>query len=333
VPDSAYFGERGRSYQACGGNRSALVYRVATALRTGYDLVIAGHVNLAPLLSFGLPGQRPPARVTLIYGIDAWSRLPWMRRIALQHSDRVVAISRFTADAATQANNLDSNKVDVVPCCLDPLFSVPDPQSDLLDADDFPALGRNSLLTVSRLSLVESSKGHMTVLRSMPRVLQSVPDVTYAIVGVGDLQPVLERLTSELGIGDHVRFLGALSDDDLRRCYRTCGAYVMPCKWEGFGLVFLEAMAYARPIIAGNLDAAPEVVGDTALLVDPDDAEELARAIVRLLSDGQLQIRLGQAGRARLAEHFTYARFRASLMAVLGQAVAYQRPVAVRVAD
>jgi glycosyltransferase involved in cell wall biosynthesis len=107
----------------------------------------------------------------------------------------------------------------------------------------------------------------------------------------------------------------------------------MPCKWEGFGLVFLEAMAYAQPIIAGNLDAAREVVGDTALLVDPDDSEDLAKAIVTLLSNADLHMRLGQAGRARLAEHFTYLRFRTSLMAVLEQAVACKRPMTAQVAD
>jgi glycosyltransferase involved in cell wall biosynthesis len=249
--------------------------------------------------------------LTLIYGIDAWTRLPWIRRAALQRSDLIVSISRFTAEAATAANDLRPAKVAVVSCCLDPL--VWDAGERVTDNGDqgLPALRQNSLLTVSRLSRAEASKGHETILRALPSVLASIPNVTYAIVGEGDLRPVLERLVSDLGLNQHVCFLGALSDRDLRRCYETCTAYVMPSKWEGFGLVFLEAMAHARPIIACERDAAPEVVGDTALLVsDPDDVREVAQTIARLLSSPELQTRLGEAGRARLAEHFTYTRFR-----------------------
>jgi glycosyltransferase involved in cell wall biosynthesis len=311
LPDPCYFGKRGRSYQACGGNRRGFAYRVARALRTSYDLVIAGHVNLAPLVYLPVSTKRPAARLTLIYGIDAWDRLPWLRRLALKQSDLVVSISRFTAAAATAANDLDPARVAVVACCLDPLVwdageRLPDRREKRL-----PPLQRNSLLTVSRLSRAEASKGHETILRALPSVLATIPNVTYAIVGDGDLRPVLEQLASDLGLEQHVRFLGALADRDVRRCYETCTAYVMPSKWEGFGLVFLEAMAYARPIIASQRDAAPEVVGDTALLVsDPDDAGEVGQTIARLLSSPDLQTRLGQAGRARLMEHFTYERFR-----------------------
>lgn len=311
VPDPGYFGKRGRFYQACGGDRRGFAYRVAAALRKSYDLVIAGHVNLAPLAYLPLSAKRSAPRLTLIYGIDAWGRLPWIRRVALQWSDLVVSISRFTAEAATTANHLEPTKVAVVSCCLDPLFW--DAREPLAHDGDqcLPALPQNSLLTVSRLLRAEASKGHETILRALPSVLASIPNVTYAIVGDGDLRPDLERLASDLGVEQHVFFLGALPDRDLRRCYETCTAYVMPSRWEGFGLVFLEAMAHARPIIASQCDAAPEVLGDTALLVsDPGDAREVGQTIARLLSSPELQTSLGQAGRARLAEHFTYERFR-----------------------
>lgn len=313
-PDTRYFGPRGRTYVACGGSRPAFVRRIVKSLRSRYDLVIAGHVNFAPLVV-----AHSGARVTLIYGIDAWARLPWARRVSLQRSHSVLAISRFTADAAIRANDVDPHKVDVVACCLDPFLSDPGQPAD---GGDFPGLAKNSLLTVSRLSLAESSKGHDIILRALPRVLASVPDATYAVVGEGDLKPVLERLSCELGLRDHVRFLGALPDADVQRCYRTCTAYVMPSKWEGFGLVFLEAMAHARPVIAGQVDAAPEVVGDTALLVDPGDVDALAQTIIRLLGSPELQSRLGRAGRARLDEHFRYDHFRASFMNRLERCVA-----------
>jgi phosphatidyl-myo-inositol dimannoside synthase len=326
-PDGRYFGSRGRSYTACEGDRRALVYAVTRAfLQTRYDLVIAAHVNLSPVLLILAPLQRSAARVTLVYGTDSWIRLPWLRRLALRQSQLVVAISRHTADRTTRANRLDPRKVDVVPGGVDPHLAEASASREVPDDFGQPVLGKNSLLTVARLSSLEASKGHRTVLRSLPRVLASVPDVTYHIVGEGDLGPSLQRLACELGIERHVRFHGALSDRDLRRCYRSCTAFVMPSIWEGFGLVFLEAMAYARPIVAANRDGAPDVLGDAALLVDPNDAEQLAQKLITLLSNPLLRAHLGQAGRARLDEHFTYDRFRSSFLRSLQASAARGGP-------
>jgi phosphatidyl-myo-inositol dimannoside synthase len=312
-PDERYFGPHGRAYVACGGSRAEFVARVAQALCRQYDLVIAGHVHFAPLL----PLARAK-RVTFIYGIDAWSRLPWLRRASLQRSHRVLAISRFTADAASRANDVDRQAIEVVPCCLDPFLYGEATASDGASTE----LAHNSLLTVARLSLAESSKGHEVVLRAMPRVLDAVPDASYAIVGDGDLRPLLEDISARLGLSERVRFYGALTDQEVQSCYRTCTAYVMPSRWEGFGLVFLEAMAHGRPIIASTRDAGAEVVGEAALLVDPEDTPAVAETIIELLRTPELQVRYGQAGQARLAAHFTYERFRESLLSRLEQCAA-----------
>ena len=106
--DREYFGARGRTYQACGGNRRVLVRRVLQALRREtYDVVLAGHVNLAPLLMCAAAGRGRAKRVTMIYGVDAWIRLPLLRRLALQHSHRVLAISGYTARETARHNQLN----------------------------------------------------------------------------------------------------------------------------------------------------------------------------------------------------------------------------------
>ncbi|HEY2593714.1 MAG TPA: glycosyltransferase family 4 protein [Chloroflexota bacterium] len=316
APDPYYFGKGGRSYVACGGDRRLLVRRVLRALRREtYDVVLAGHVNLAPLLLTAAARRGRSKRVTMIYGVDAWVRLPLMRRLALRRSHRVMAISGYTARETVRHNQLDPKKVDLTYACLDPsLARVPSASSA---GDGTPAPDRHALLTVSRLWRSESSKGHHAILRALPRVLESVPSAKYWIVGEGDLQPDLERLSDELGVKSHVRFFGAVSDASLRNCYQNCAAYVMPSKWEGFGLTFLEAMAYARPIIGGASDAAPEILGDAALLVDPDDTRQIGDAIIRILSEPDFQARLGAAGQQRLTDHFTYDKFHSRLMTSL----------------
>jgi glycosyltransferase involved in cell wall biosynthesis len=310
-PDPKYFGERGRSYLACGGDRRLLVKRVLSALRYHrYDVVLAGHVNLAPVLLTAAARPGRARRVTLIYGVDAWSRLSLVRRLALRRSHRVLAMSRYTAHAMVRSNQVDPRLVDVTYGCLDPaLAEHAAAESSVVDTQ--------ALLTVSRLWRSEASKGQQAVLCALPRVLESVPTATYWIVGEGDLQPDLDRLSQELGVRSRVQFLGSVPDHVLRRCYQNCAAYVMPSKWEGFGLAFLEAMAYARPVIGGARDAAPEILGDAALLVDPEDTDQLGEAIVRVLSEPDLRQRLGAAGRQRLSDHFTYNRFRTRLMASL----------------
>jgi glycosyltransferase involved in cell wall biosynthesis len=308
--DPRYVGPRDFTYHAFGGSRKRFSMHVAGALlRQAYDVVITEHVNLAPLMFVTLPGRAQPRRITVMHGIDVWSRLPWLRRRSLQASDVALSVSRFTADIATRENDLHPHKVCVVHNCLDPFF----------DETEAPAAAHptDRLLTVSRLLRSESSKGHTSVLNALPQVLNEVPDLTYDIVGDGDLRQDLEALSTRLHLTDHVRFLGNISDAQVRTCYKECTAYVMPSKWEGFGLVFLEAMAYARPVIAGNRDAASEVLGDTAILVDPDDAGAVGDAIRGLLRSRDLQRQLGQAGAARLRERFTYASFAHALMEVL----------------
>jgi glycosyltransferase involved in cell wall biosynthesis len=307
-PDPQYFGERGRWYVACGGDRRLLVKCVLAAQRREpYDLVLAGHVNVAPLLFPSAVRRGRSKRITMIYGIDAWVRLPLLRRLALRRSHRILAISGYTARETARSNHIDPGQFDVTYCCLDPgLVNHQPAQPRTTDS--------GALLTVSRLWRSEASKGQHAVLRALPRVLESVPSATYWIVGEGDLQPELEQLSEDLGVKSHVRFFGSVTDQTLRECYRDCAAYVMPSKWEGFGMAFLEAMAYGRPIIGGARDAAPEILGDAALLVDPEDTRALGDAIVRVLTESELGVRLGVAGHQRYADHFTYDKFRTRLM-------------------
>jgi phosphatidylinositol alpha-1,6-mannosyltransferase len=315
-PDPRYFGAAGRSFLACGGDRRLLVRRVLDALRRErYDVVLAGHVNLAPLLLTSVARRGPSKRLTMIYGVDAWIRLPLLRRLALQRSHRVLAISGYTARETARRNRLDGARVDVTYGCLDPsLQRVPSVADAANGSPATPSVDRHALLTVSRLWRSESSKGQHAVLRALPRVLESVPSATYWVVGQGDLQPDLEQLSADLGVAERVRFFGSVPDSTLRCCYENCAAYVMPSKWEGFGLAFLEAMAFARPIIAGARDAAPEILGDTALLIDPENIDQLGDAMIRLLSDPDLQARLGAAGQSRLTNYFTYDHFRSRLL-------------------
>ncbi|MBV9546234.1 MAG: glycosyltransferase family 4 protein [Chloroflexi bacterium] len=315
-PESYYAGPRLRSYTACGGSRAELLRQtLSRMLRIRYDVVITEHVNLSPLLLVSTLRSPRARRVTIAHGVDTWVRLPPVRRMALQKSTIVVSVSEYTANVTSRVNHVQRGRVQLVYNCLDPALHAESSNVSVGHRD-------NSILTVSRLWRSENSKGHFEVLRALPQVVEAIPDVTYHVVGDGDLRPDLQRATTELGLERNVRFLGSVSDSALRQYYRRCAAYVMPSKWEGFGLVFLEAMVAGQPVIAGDRDATPEIVGDAALLVDPDDARGLADAIIRVLSDDALRKRLGAAGRARVESLFTYDRFRDRFLSVVCGAAA-----------
>jgi phosphatidylinositol alpha-1,6-mannosyltransferase len=314
-PDGRYLAGGRFSYKGYGGNRLAFGRSVvATMARRRYHLLMSGHANLTPLLFLPTSGWGQVKRVVFAYGTDVWVRLPAYRRFALQHLDRIIAISQYTARRAATANSLSTANLTILHNCLDPSL---DSHRALDIEEGFRRNPGQAIVTVSRISRFEAGKGHVAVLRALPTVLRQIPDLCYYIVGDGDLRPDLERLAAALGLGDHVRFLGTLSDDAVGRVLASSQVFVMPGKYEGFGFVFLEAMSHALPIIAGDRDASPEVVADAGLLVNPDDPDQIATALVRLLLDSGLRHRLGAAGQRRLDDLFRYDRFRSKLLADL----------------
>lgn len=303
----------GLLYTPCAGSRSSLVRRaIAGMMRTPPQLVLVGHVNLAPL-GWALARLARAPMVTFIHGIDAWSPLPRTRRLALQHSTRVIAVSRYTATQATQSNTLDPDRLRVLHNCLDPRLSLTSPR--LPDTDTL------SLLTVARMSLAEQYKGHDVVLHAMPELLRRFPGLRYDIIGDGDARPGLQALAQQLGVASAVRFHGIVSEAALRSHYAQASLFTLPSRAEGFGLVFLEAMVHGLPIVAGNLDATPEVVvhGETGLLVDPTSSTQIADAIATLLADPLRRQTMGIAAQRRVEEHFSFSQFQQHLLAILAE--------------
>lgn len=149
-----------------------------------------------------------------------------------------------------------------------------------------------------------SNKGLATLLEAW--VL--VPGATLLLAGDGHLLPVLRARARELGLEERVRFLGALSDEELREAYAACDVAVLPSEYEAFGIVLLEAMAAGKPVVATRVGGVPEVVeeGKTGLLVPPGDARALAQAVAELLNDGKRAGAMGLEGQRRVRERYTW---------------------------
>jgi phosphatidyl-myo-inositol dimannoside synthase len=187
--------------------------------------------------------------------------------------------------------------------------------------------GKRMIMTVGRL--VER-KGHDAILRALPRVLKEIHDAVYLIVGKGPMEGRLRVLAREMGVEDRVVFCGFVPDGDLMAHYQACDVFAMPNRevggdTEGFGIVFVEAGACGKPVIGGRSGGVVEVIEDgvTGFLVDPLSTQEVARALTSLLQDRDLAVRMGQAGRARVKQHYSYQRVAENIAAFLQKATGH----------
>lgn len=301
--------------EAFAQNRLALTRRVVRlGLAREFDLVLIGHVNYAPL-GWLLKKLQPRLRYgVMLYGIEAWQQLSPLRRGCLQQADFMISISDYTRQKAVQANLLIADRVHLLPNALDA------PTIEAIPASDqSPKIKGTHLLSVCRLDQNEQYKGVDKVIEVLRDVAKQVPDVRYVVVGGGTDLERHKELADRLGVAERVRFLGFLSDETLRGCYRDCDVFVMPSAGEGFGFVFLEAMKYGKPTVAANSGGAPEVVKDgvTGRLVEYGNKHQLADALIDLCLNADKRQRMGQAGYQRLQDNFTFSHFEQRLTEIL----------------
>ncbi|MGE0704374.1 MAG: glycosyltransferase family 4 protein [Vicinamibacterales bacterium] len=259
-----------------------------------------GHLGLTNIQSFVPQSLRSPYAVFL-YGVEAWKPLQPRLRQRLKSATMRVAISAFTARCTADANP-DVGEIVVCPLALSPSVQV-------LPAAR-PASPAPVVLIVGRMAAGEGYKGHDQLIDAWPHVTASVPGARLVIVGDGDDAPRLRSKAMTCGAGS-ISFTGFVDRSTLAQLYREAAVFAMPSRGEGFGLVYLEAMAHRLPCIGSVHDAAGEVIenGTTGLLVDLDDSESLGRALVCLLRNADIRARMGQAGFERLQREFTFERF------------------------
>lgn len=217
-------------------------------------------------------------------------------------------------------------------CTMIPYGTVPIPaeQTQPFDPDRMP-----ETFTVLYVGRLEKRKGILNLFEAIPRVLALVPNVRFVIVGADNSRhdgfqvrsgtTYLEYFTRHYSrYSSQVQFTGAVSDDTLQQMYRSCDLFVAPSLYESFGLIYLEAMNYAKPVVACRVGGIPEVVEDgvTGVLVEPGNSSAIAQAIITLL---QSPVRLrdsGLAGRERLLRYFTHIQMAKASEGVYRRAIA-----------
>jgi phosphatidylinositol alpha-1,6-mannosyltransferase len=245
--------------------------------------------------------------------ITTWRQPGKLRAMtyAFRHADRVIANSEFTRGklldlgVAAERIRLIYPGVDVE------RFRPGLPCADLRARLSMPA-GRKLLLSVGRLS---RRKGFDNTIRALAQVRRGGVDADYAIIGIGEDEGYLRGVAQDCGVAKHVQLLGHVPLEELPRWYNACDIFAMPNRRiggddEGFGMVFLEASACGKPVVAGRDGGTGDAVieSQTGLRVDGESVEAIATAIRRFLEDSALSSRLGQNGRSRVIAHMSWQR-------------------------
>ncbi|HAZ44568.1 MAG TPA: glycosyl transferase group 1 [Cyanobacteria bacterium UBA11369] len=266
--------------------------------------VFCGHINLAPLVQVICQALGIPYTV-LTYGKEVWQALPLPHQKALQQASEIWTISRYSRDKACIANHLDPHKVKILPCAIDGAAFTPSNKNPAL-IEKYNLAGAKVLMTVARLWSGDIYKGVDVTIRALPQIAAAFGEIKYLVIGRGDDQPRLAQLAKDLGVADRVVFAGFVPTKDLVEHYRLADAYVMPSQ-EGFGIVYLEAMACGIPVLSGDADGSADPLQDGRLgwRVPHRDPEAVAAACIEILTgndgrcDGQWlrQQTLAQFGR------------------------------------
>jgi N-acetyl-alpha-D-glucosaminyl L-malate synthase BshA len=250
---------------------------------------------------------------------ELWYARPFLR-FALRRADRVIAVSRDCCRHAVAAGtpleriSVIANGVDarlLSPECgngarIRQLFAIP-----------------QSAKVILFVGSLRRYKGVDVLIRAMPAVLDSDPSAVVLIVGAGPQREDLMALRDSLSLRDTVIFAGSVPNSELVHYEKACEAFVLPSRRESFGIAALEAMACAKPVIGTRQGGLKEIIDDekTGLLVDPDDSQQLASAILRILRDKILARHLGSNARRKVEEEFDWAQVARQTAATYRQAI------------
>lgn len=166
------------------------------------------------------------------------------------------------------------------------------------------------ILTVGRLV---ARKGQDRVIEAMPKILEKIPSALYVIVGDGPERKRFQGLSSKFQVDGNVLFVGEISEEKRNAFYQLCDVFVMTPRQigadvEGFGMVYLEANQFGKPVVAGRSGGVAEAVvhGVTGLIIDPENINQISEAVIKILSDESLAKKMGEQGRERVSKEFNW---------------------------
>jgi len=285
------------------------------------ELIVTSHVHFA-VVAAQLNRWLGLRYWIVAHGVEVWNIQRPDLRNALHRAERILAVSGYTRDRLLAEQDLDPQRVAILPNTFAAERFRPGPKPPHLLARHQLRPEQPVILTVARLDASQPYKGYDQVLRALPAIQQHLPEVRYLLVGQGSDRPRLEALAAELRLANSVIFAGFVPDGELPDYYNLCDVFAMPSRGEGFGIVYLEALACGKPVLGGNQDGALDALchGELGALVDPGDVGAIAATLTAILQGCYPNPLLYQPEqlRAKVVEVYGFARFTRTLAGLLG---------------
>lgn len=272
-----------------GGNRLVFVLKTLLSVRKR-DVVIISHINLA-LVGLLTKILNPKCEVWLIaHGIEVWRSLSLPKNAFLKRCNKIVCVSNFTMRQMISRHNVPPAICEVLNNAIDPFIKLPEtfskPQKlltryGLTNADPV-------IFTLTRLASTEQYKGHDHVIEVVSRLIHKFPGIKYVLSGKYDGQEEtrIRKLIAAAEVDEQVILTGFIDEEEIPDHFLMADLFVLPSKKEGFGIVFIEALACGLPVVCGNADGSTDAICDGLLgkAVNSDDLDELETAITAYLS-------------------------------------------------
>jgi len=248
-------------------------------------------------------------------------RLFFVRRL-YKKAKKIICVSESTKSYLIKEMAVDSGKLSIIYRTINEKYieSKTDEKATKKIINKHSLSNDKVILTVSRL--FEEEKGVDNVIKSLPCIINEIPNIRFLVVGDGKDRGRLEKLAENCNVSNYVVFCGAVPYDEVLNYYDICDLFILPSRRgikESFGRVFAEAGSRQKPVIANNTGGAIEVVNhkQTGYLVNPSNVDEISKKAIEILMNDDLRVEMGKAARKNIIQKFTNKSLAASLKNIL----------------
>jgi phosphatidyl-myo-inositol dimannoside synthase len=278
-----------RNFRGFGKNRAGFILNAVNAAGRA-DLIIISHINLA-LVGLLTKIINPKCKVWLIaHGIEVWRPLSRVKKMFLKRCDKIVCVSNFTKEQMVSRHQAEPARCTVLNNAVDCFMELPATfaKPEHLLKRYHLAAGRPVLFTLTRLASSEQYKGHDQVIKVIGKLKDKFPGLRYILSGQYDHKEEIriQRLITACKVDEEVILTGFIDESELTAHFLLADLFVLPSKKEGFGIVFIEALACGLPVICGNSDGSIDAIcnGELGKAINADDTEKLEMAITEYLT-------------------------------------------------
>lgn len=281
-------------------------------LRNKIDIIHLHFVGINSIISWIASKLIRVPLVATVHGIDICPKNPLhniLIRLYLLFPKRIMAVSRFIYELA--ALNTDKKKLIIVNNGVDLRKLKVTKKKDILKKE----LGLENKKILLSVGCLANRKGIDIIIKDLPDVIKSVPNLVYLVIGKGDEESNLKNLVKSLNLQDNVKFLGYVSNKEIGNYFNLCDIFVLMSNTikekggiEGFGIVYIEASAMGKPVIGGKSGGTGDAIFDnvTGFRVMPNNHGDLKKKLVLLLKNHKLRNKMGIEGKKRVLKNFLW---------------------------